>query len=358
MNYKRKIFAISVLLVAVSLFNSGFCQDTVSNRKPVNPNISAEAEALLDLLYNISGKYILAGHHNGINMPDRFNEEVKQVTGKYPAVWGCDFSFNFMGNDPDVIRQQMIDKAIELHSKGYIITLMWHSCFPTEGDSCSPKTIWIWDDIIPQEQWIELTTEGTELNNKWRAQADNVAKYLRQLQEAHVPVLWRPYHEMNGVWFWWCQHPGDEGFARLWKMMYDYFTNHHQLNNLLWVWDANAPRDRKNDEAYAYKDYFPGLDYIDVLASDVYHNDFRQSHHDELLEVADGKPVSLGEVGQMPTPELLDQQPRWTWFMGWAEWLHKANTPEAVRALYNSPRTITLDEISIDDSGRYVIKPE
>ena len=345
-----------IFLIIIILFRNGHSQDISDHHKSVNPGISGEAQALLDLLYQISGKYILTGHHNGILTPDKFNGEIKQMTGRYPVVWGNDFSFHFGGSDPDVMRQQMIDKAIELHHKGHIITLMWHSCFPSDGDSCSYKNIWIWDNIVAPEQWDALTTAGTELNNQWRAQADNIAKYLRQLQEAKVPVLWRPYHEMNGVWFWWCQHPGEEGFIKLWKMMYDYFTNHHRLNNLIWVWNANAPRDKEGDEAYAYKDYFPGTEYVDVLAADVYHNDYKQSHHDELMELARGKPVSLGEVGQMPAPEILDQQPQWTWFMGWAEWLHKANTPDAVKTLYNSPRVITLDEISMDKNGHYVIQ--
>jgi mannan endo-1,4-beta-mannosidase len=129
-------------------------------------------------------------------------------------------------------------------------------------------------------------------------------------------------------------------------MMYDRFVNHHQLNNLIWVWNANAPRDRENDEAYAYADYYPGHEYVDVLAADVYHNDYRPEHHDQLIELGEGRLIALGEVGEVPTPETLDRQSQWAWFMIWTKWIDSANTPEKVQTLYQDPRVLSLREIS------------
>ncbi len=348
-NIKKTI--ILIIMLSSQVVNSA----DNNNAGPVNPDATDEAKSLLDFLYTISGKYILSGHHNWNRLPDHFNEEVKKMTGYYPVVWGSDFSFYFRGKDPDQVRQNMTDKAIEMNEKGHIITLMWHCCFPPDGDTCSKESIWVWEKKVPQSLWDSLTTPGTGLNNDWRKQADNVARYLKQLQDAHVPVLWRPYHEMNGVWFWWCRHPGEQGFVKLWKMMYEYFTDYHKLNNLLWVWNANAPRDIPGDEAYSYDEYFPGTEYVDVLAADVYHNDYRQSHHDDIIKLAGGKPVALGEVGQMPMPQTIINQPKWTWFMGWADFIDSANDPDSVRALYNAPQTITLDEISRNNDGHYEI---
>lgn len=184
--------------------------------------------------------------------------------------------------------------------------------------------------------------------------------YLRQLQEARIPVLWRPYHEMNGVWFWWCNKPGEEGFAKLWRMTYDYFTRVHKLDNLLWVWNTNAPRDIPGDEAGPYADYFPGLEYVDVLAADVYKRDYRQSHHDELKALAGGKLIALGEVGQLPDPEAYRNQPDWSWFMVWGYFINSQQSGDldsatAVRRIYNDPRTLTLDKIDFSD-GTYKLK--
>jgi mannan endo-1,4-beta-mannosidase len=352
---KNQLSILLLLFTAVFILSN--CSKTdVYNTRAINPNATREASQLLDFLYEISGKYTLTGHHNGSRIPTEYLNAVYDMTGYHPVVWGSDFSFNFRDQkETDSIRQAVVDTAIALNERGYIITLMWHACYPIDGDTCGQESIWRWADIVNQEEWDQLTTEGTELNKLWKDQVDNVAGYLKQLQNARVPVLWRPYHEMNGIWFWWCNQPGEKGFVKLWKMMYEYFTNHHKLNNLIWVWNANAPRDKKGDEAYAYSDYFPGLEYVDILAADVYHNDYRQSHHDQLLELGKGKPIALGEVGRMPTENTLLQQPKWTWFMGWANWLYKANDEDSVKALYNSSTTISMDMLKKNEQGSYYI---
>lgn len=322
--------------------------------QPITPEASPEAKALLNFLYKISGKYILSGHHN-YGSSGKFSNQVKEITGKYPVVIGSDFGFAFKDNDHKKYRQKMIDHVIEDYEKGHIITLMWHSPPPEFGHNSSYDDIWIWQPGKSTEYWENLTTPGTELHSQWLQQVDELAYYLKQLEDSKIPVLWRPYHEMNGIWFWWCNKQGPEGFAKLWKMLYHRLVSHHQLHNLIWVWNANAPRDKENDEAYAYDLFYPGDDYVDILAADVYHNDYKQSHHDDILKLGKNKVIALGEVGKMPTPENLENQPHWTWFMGWANWLTKANKAEDVRKLYNSPRVITLDEITRQKDGTYRI---
>ena len=60
---------------------------------------------------------------------------------------------------------------------------------------------------------------------------------------------------MNGVWFWWGNKKGKDGFQKLWKLFYERLTDYHKINNLVWVWNANAPRDIPQDEAFSYKDF-------------------------------------------------------------------------------------------------------
>ncbi len=336
--------------------------------KPVSPDASREAIQLYNYLQDIAGKKTLTGQHNYISTGNKYTELIREITGKTPVVWGSDFSFcvegedfadfqhcgplnlsdpmdraYFTGADVAETRQKMINTVIQMHKKGHIITLMWHGCPPPEGDCCKGSSIWAYDNRPGQEEWMELTTEGTELNKAWKKQADPVAGYLKQLQDARVPVLWRPCHEMNGIWFWWCNHPGEEGFKRLWIMMYDYFTKHHKLNNLLWVWNTNAPRETPGDEAYDYELFFPGLEYVDVLAADVYHNDYKQSHHDDLLGLAGGKPIALAEVGNIPTDSILKAQPCWTWFMSWGYLPIKYDGEEKIKVLYGSDKVVSLE---------------
>jgi len=302
---------------------------------PVNNNATPEARRLLEYLDSISGAKILAGHQSYVGRPDIFLDRVKELTGKSPEIWGCDFINYYRQGYAD----QLVREAYDKHKEGYIITLMWHSGRPQDDPPFG------WKESVQarmtDKEWEELTTPGTQLNSRWLNQVDTVAKYLNELQALGVPILWRPYHESNGVWFWWGNRKGPNGSAKLYKMMFDRFVNTHKLNNLIWVWNANAPRQLINDEAYAYKDYFPGLDCVDVLAADVYHNDYRRSHHDELVELGQGKVIALGEVGEVPTPEILEDQPMWAWFMIWGNFVDTHNSPERIRALYGYPRTLT-----------------
>ena len=361
------MFKTTLCIIAGFLLFS--CQSFVGNA-PVNPDASPEAKQLLSFLYSVQGEYTLSGQHNFVSDLRCYDERVVEITGKTPVVWGSDFSsnvvgedakryhhcgpmnmtvpfdeFDFNGRSPEESRQIMIDETIRQYNNGRIITLMWHGCFPTDGDTCNGESIWAMENRPTPEVWKELVTEGTELNNQWKLQADNIAGYLKQLRDANIPVLWRPYHEMNGVWFWWCNHPGEDGFKKLWIMMYDYFTNHHKLNNLLWVWNPNAPRDIPGDEAFSYEMFFPGVEYVDVLTADVYAQDYKQSHHDDLLELGGGKLIALGEIGQLPTIEQYEAQPNWSWFMAWGYFISGKDSAGLTNEIYNHPRTLTLDKL-------------
>jgi mannan endo-1,4-beta-mannosidase len=260
--------------------------------------------------------------------------------------------------DAGEVRERMVRTAMDRHWAGHIITLMWHCPFPSYGDRGDYSTLWTYDDRPGPDTWDELTTPGTALQAQWAAQADRIAGYLKQFRDADIPVLWRPYHEMNGVWFWWCNHKGERGFKRLWIMMHDYFANHHRLDNLIWVWNANAPRDRPGDEAYDYHDFYPGGEYVDILAADVYRNDYRQSHHDDLAELGQGRPIALGEVGELPAPGILDSQPAWTWFMSWGKTLTYCNAGKDIARLYRDPRVLTTHELNRSNDGIWSIDTE
>jgi len=363
--------------------------------QPVNPNVSEKAKNLYYFIQDIGGRYTLSGQHNFCGKGSEFSGQLEKLTGKSAVIWGSDFSFcvegmnamdyqhcgpvnlpamdweafkkerdslrstpeaKFLDITLDQAREMMIREAKKQYANGHIITLMWHGCFPTDGDCCLGSSIWAMENRPGASEWDSLVSEGTPLNDAWKAGADKIAGYLKQLQDEDIPVLWRPYHEMNGVWFWWCNQQGDTGFKRLWIMMYNYFTSHHKLNNLIWVWNTNAPRDIPGDEAGNYDLFYPGDQYVDILAADVYRHDYKQSHHDNLLTLAKGKPIALGEVGDIPTADILKTQPQWTWYMPWAWILFTANNPDDIMALTNSDRILTLDEIKRNSrNGKYTV---
>jgi mannan endo-1,4-beta-mannosidase len=109
-------------------------------------------------------------------------------------------------------------------------------------------------------------------------------------------------------------------------------VNLHHLNNLIWVWSPNGPA--PGGEFYKY---FPGQRYVDVISSDNY-RELSDRHYHELLTIANGKPISLGELGTPASAEVLKSQPRWVWFMTWAgmEGFQAARMKEA----YNNPYSV------------------
>ncbi len=338
--------------------------------KSVNPRVTARAQGLLDFLCGISGEYTLSGQHDYISSGTKYADAMESLTGHRPALWGSDLSFEYDGDEAhrirhcgplnltepgideaftsetvDSARKKLVERVKMQHERGHVITLMWHHPFPTYGNRGPYHATWAFEQRPDAAVWEELTTEGTALHDAWKRQADGAAECLKALRDADIPVLWRPYHEMNGVWFWWCKKPGPNGFQKLWIQLFEYFTGEHGLNNLLWVWNPNAPRDREGDEAFAYADYYPGSDYVDVLASDVYRKDWRQSHHDELVELGGGKPIAIGETAELLSLEELERQNRWAWFMPWGYLGMDRNSEDLLRGLYGSKRVLNLEDI-------------
>lgn len=103
--------------------------------------------------------------------------------------------------------------------------------------------------------------------------------------------------------------------------MYDRFVHVHKLNNLLWVWSPNAP----NANADPFTATYPGGSKVDVLAVDIYDNDYNPDYYKSITQLAGGKPVAIGENGELPSAAVLKEQPRWAYFMTWGKMLTENN---------------------------------
>jgi len=191
---------------------------------------------------------------------------------------------------------------------------------------------------LDDAQWAELISDGTPLNSIWKKRMDDIAVYLQYLEENDVEVLFRPLHEMNQGKFWWGGRPGPQGTAALYRITHDYFTNEKGLSNLIWVWDMQ-------DMSRDFADYNPGDAYWDIFAFDVYDKGYDVVWYNYILPIVGNKPMAIGECSKLPSPETLIQQPRWIFFMPWAELVKEANTEDEIKALYHDPQVITLDEM-------------
>ena len=320
--------------------------------KTVNPKASVEARALLGVLYDISGKYTLTGQHNFPNTASRNSEFFTRHLGKTPAVYSQDWGFAKEGDkDSALARPQVVEEVKRQHKLGSIITLCWHAVPPTADEpvpfrpgrpgatTTPPGELASVQGRLTDEQFKDILTPGTRLHQRWCQQVDVIAGFLKQLRDAHIPVLWRPYHEMNGDWFWWGGRSGENGTSALYRQLFDRLVKVHKLDNLVWVWSV----DRPGDSATAFQGFYPGDKYVDVLSLDVYGQDFKQSNYDDLVALSKGKPLVLGEVGNPPTAEILDRQPRWASYVVWAGMVR--STPrKQQREILGDPRVISRED--------------
>ena len=301
----------------------------------MNPDASPEAVALLRQLDQISGKSILSGEHNYPNTISRYSDRVLDLTGKYPSIFGQDFGFS-SGEDKDSIlsRPAMIREVIRQYRAGSIPALCWHAVPPTQDEPVTFRGSIL--SHLSDWEFQQLLTPGTELHTRWEQQVDRIAGYLRELQDAGVPVLFRPYHEMNGNWFWWGGRPGNRGTAELYRMLFDRYVHLHHLNNLIWVWNVAAASSKSGYPAL----YWPGPQYVDVVSMDIYRPFTAQDYNSVLSLAGPQKPMALAEVGTLPDLATLALQPRWTYFMVWSEFAEDHNTLPALRTIFSSARVL------------------
>ncbi|AXK33571.1 glycosyl hydrolase [Streptomyces armeniacus] len=324
-------------------------QDGVAPNANANAKAKAKAQAkaaadpadVVDYLTSISGGSTVTGQHNREpnSEPSKWTSAVHDITGVYPGLWGGDFLF---ASDDVANRQTMIDQAETEWQNGSLATLTWHVCPPTRGSSCG------WDpgtgvqDDLSDDQWNELVEDGTELNTAWKKRLDEAVPYLQQLQDAGVPALFRPIHEMNDGWSWWGGRPGENGSRKLYQITHDYLTRTKGLTNLVWVWNV------KDVDVDQVASYYPGDEYVDVVSVDAWADNFpSDAYYRALEQLAGSKPMALAEVGKVPSPEDLARQPKWTYFMVWAEYLTDPayNNDDAVRATYGDGRALNQGEV-------------
>ncbi|MFF2911879.1 glycosyl hydrolase [Paenibacillus sp. NPDC057934] len=315
--------------------DSGVSPEDKAAIAPVNPSASPEARRLLQYLTGLSGQGIISGQHDYLESPDEFNNKLKSASGKYALLHGYELgALNHQSAEKIAMqRQSVVNSAIKWYEGGGIVAMTFHQNLP--------GTPPVWSNVsmkLSQEQFNAYVTPGTPQYNSLIAELDDISGYLGELRDAGVPVLWRPYHEMNGDWFWW----GDKSnFATLWNLVYDRFTHIHKLNNLLWVWNPNAP----GPTAGPYREYYPGPGTVDVLAADIYNNDYQQAYYDDLLKLAGSKPIGIGESGELPDPKILSKtQSRWVYMMTWGKMLTGNNSTGQIQSFMGSPYTVSRDD--------------
>ena len=328
----KNITSMCILILYLTTFFD-YCA-AEETRQATAPPVSTEAQVVLDYLNFIQGEKMVAGHHVMYGrLKDRDLKYIVDTTGKFPGL--IEFEGGIFARkyheDYTSVQKQLVRDAIAYWKKGGLIAICWHWGNPLETRNTYQNTKIKFD--------IENAfKEGTAENRALVKDLDVTAEMLKELRDANIPVLWRPLHEICGGWFWWSMQ-GEETAERLWRYIYTYYTEHHKLNNLIWVYSFSQNLRTQ---------WFPGLDYVDVIGVDIYREGQQGSrkNYDKVVSVAGPKPVALSECDIIPDPDAMKEQGfMWNWFTTWhSRWLRK-NGPETLRRLYRHDLVITRDEL-------------
>lgn len=234
-----------------------------SQSKPL-PRHNKQAESLMETLSTAAqqGK-ILFGHQDDLmyghswhltgSETEYTKSDVFDACGDYPAILGYDLGEielqtgrNIDGNS----FQQMHDAAIENHERGGLLTFSWHPRNPLTGGDA-------WD--VSSDKVVESILPGGEKHEFFMGWLKIVADYLSTFD---MPIIFRPWHENSGGWFWWgkglCT---PEQYKALWVMTYEYIAKERGLNNLVWAYSPAASE---------YMTTYPGDEYVDIMGTDIY----------------------------------------------------------------------------------------
>ena len=237
------------------------------NQLPANPNASPAAHAVLKYIQGLQDrpeKRLLSGQFTEFGSvatnSSRIFDRIQQRTGCCPAILGVDYSD---WHDGSIATLAPNAAALDQWRHGGLVTINAHFFNPLRTNLTISGLRDQGLDITP------LLDPASLAHAVWMRELDDVAAGLQQLRAAGVVVLWRPFHEMNGGWFWWGAKKPDV-FIKLWRQMFDYFTVEKKLDNLLWVYAANTGGHTA--------DYYPGDGYVDLVGVDAY-SDYVDANH-------------------------------------------------------------------------------
>jgi len=240
----------------------------------VDKNASEKTKALFHNLKKIqnNGK-VLFGHQEATTYGrswygDKDRSDVKDVTGSHPAVIGLDFADVTETDTPKYLtaKNKLVASVINTYNRGGTSTFAWHQKNPANGGSFywEQNPIKVVSDILP----------GGKLHDTYKFYLNTIAEVANAFRNEKgelIPVIFRPYHEYDGEWFWWGKgHCTREEFIELWHFTIDYLKDELRVHNFIYAFSPDCRFDTEEE----FLDYYPGDEYADMLGMDDYW-DFR-----------------------------------------------------------------------------------
>ncbi len=350
-----------------------------------DPDATSETQGLMNYLCDVYGEHMLSGQqeiYGGGHTQDSPNgysgdellgyesefEWIKKNFGDYPAIRGFDLmNYNPLYGWDD----GSTERIIEWGERNGIPTVCWHINLPTDFTSYELGEPLDWQKCSYKNNdtfdVAKASVEGTKEYEYTMLTIDCLAQELLKVQEAGVPVIFRPYHEAEGnggingegAWFWWAQD-GAEAYKALWRQLYTTLTEKYGIHNLIWEF---------NSYDYATSpEWYPGDEWVDMVGFDKYNTVYNR--HDgltsgpnedaisgtfyNLVDIVDNKKlVAMPENDTVPSLEnILVEKAHWLYFCIWYDngsenFLsgEDKNNPETLKEMYQSDYCITLSEL-------------
>lgn len=190
--------------------------------------------------------------------------DVYATAGAYPYILGLDLGelevdhkANLDGNDFSLMREAVVKH----HERGGIVTISWHARNPLTGGDA-------WD--VSNKKVVMSILPSGEKHEYFLGWLDKVADFIMSLKDSEgqqIPVIFRPWHEHTGSWFWWgtdlCT---SEEYNSLWRMTYDRIVKEKGVKGIVWAISPGASP--KGFEKWESR--YPGDDYVDIIGLDCY----------------------------------------------------------------------------------------
>jgi hypothetical protein len=236
----------------------------VAGESPVDSMLTRDTHALWLNLKHLKGKGILFGQQDanlvGVNWKyDENRSDIKDLTGTHPSLYGYELSG--LGNESNsdsipfrLIRQRMT----EAFDRGGVNTVSWHLNNPLTGGTA-------WDVT----NTVKLILPDSVLSDLYKAELKKAADFFKSLKNdngAQVPVIFRPFHENNGNWFWWGKGrctPAE--YSALWRFTVSYLRDTLNVHNLLYAYSADM-----FESELQYLERYPGDEWVDILGAENY----------------------------------------------------------------------------------------
>jgi mannan endo-1,4-beta-mannosidase len=257
---------------------------------PIDAKATKKTKALYINLQEISRKGVLFGHQDdvayGVGWKDeKGRSDVKDVCGSYPAVYGWDVSKLGSSFNIDTVDFEKMKVWIkETFKRGGINTISWHIDNTATGGSS-------WDNTPA----ISKILPGGEKHEFYAQRLDLFANFLNDLKigfGTKIPIIFRPFHEHTGGWFWWGKgNCTSEEFIQLWQFTVRYLRDEKNIHHLLYSYSTD-----QFDSKEQYMEFYPGDEFVDIIAFDDYHSIKSQKDQEKLafrlrtvVEIAESK---------------------------------------------------------------------